>query len=103
MKYTKAPWFAIDYAGQWAIQSGPNYGDPDLLRVDEDDGVDEETAKANSLLAVNAPAILEALNDTTKVLRYIHVHKGRFNHDGLSDKFLIKLEKYESLLKELES
>ncbi len=103
MKHTKASWFAVDYAGQWAIQSGPYYGDPDLLRVDEEDGVDEETAKANSLLAVNAPAMLEALKESVNMLEHVHSKNLGVKHLGFSVKFMIKLNNWKSLLNEIES
>jgi hypothetical protein len=57
MLHTKAPWFAVEFAGFWQIQDGPYYENTNIL--DEDKSPD---AKANAKLAAMAPELLAALN-----------------------------------------
>ena len=58
MAHTKAPWYAVNFAGFWVIQNGEKYEDTRIL--DEDSCPD---AEANAKLAAAAPELLEALKD----------------------------------------
>ena len=51
-KTTPGPWFPINYAGFWMIQSGKYYGDVDVMDAEK---VGAETAEANARLAAAAP------------------------------------------------
>lgn len=57
MKYTKAPWVAVQYANFWNLQKEGFYSDTDNL-LDEDKNID---AEANAKLAAAAPELLHAL------------------------------------------
>jgi|GEM_PF-4826185 len=53
-KHTPGPWFAVEYAGYWNLQTEPFY-------TDEGDLLDEEhtaAASDNAKLAASAPALL---------------------------------------------
>ena len=101
MKHTKAPWFSVDYAGTFILQSGPHYDDQSLLDYNEfhDNPVDKETAEANSLIAVKAPEMLEALKDAEKIILQVHQYGLTC---GLNDSNIDKLENIQSILKDLE-
>lgn len=56
-KHTPGPWYAIEYAGMWDIQSVDEYSqDNNLLDMENDD-----RAEANAKLIAAAPELLEAL------------------------------------------
>ena len=56
--HTPGPWYAIEYAGMWGIQSVDEYSqDNNLLDMENDD-----RAEANAKLIAAAPDLLEALN-----------------------------------------
>jgi hypothetical protein len=58
-KYTPGPWFAVEYAGYFNIQSQDGYGEKyNLLDREED-----ENAEANAKLIAASPDLLEALQD----------------------------------------
>ena len=55
--HTPGPWYAIEYAGMWGIQSVDEYSqDNNLLDMENDD-----RAEANAKLIAAAPDLLEAL------------------------------------------
>ena len=55
--HTPGPWYAIEYAGMWGIQSVNEYSqDNNLLDMENDD-----RAEANAKLIAAAPEMLEAL------------------------------------------
>lgn len=35
-KHTQEPWYFVEYAGYFDIQSGPNYGDKAILNIEAD-------------------------------------------------------------------
>lgn len=53
----EAKYFAVEYAGFWHIQSGPYYGDTDILDAEQ---VGEDEAEKNAML------IAELLNNQNK-------------------------------------
>lgn len=55
MKHTKAPWYAIEFAGYWEIQNDEKYEDNRLL-----DEASCPNAEANAKLAA-APELLAAM------------------------------------------
>ena len=52
--HTPGPWFPINYAGFWIIQSGKYYGDKDVLDAEK---VGVEISEANARLAASAPEL----------------------------------------------
>ena len=56
--HTPGPWFAIQYANQWNIQSKDGYEGALTNVLDEDEDVN---AEANARLIAAAPELLEAL------------------------------------------
>jgi len=54
-KATPGPWFAVQYAQWFNLQTGPEYTDDDLLDADE-----SYHAKENAILAASAPDLLAA-------------------------------------------
>jgi hypothetical protein len=56
-KHTSGPWFAVNYAGFYKLQTVPGYLDSDDLLNEEE----YENAEANAALAKSAPDLLEAL------------------------------------------
>jgi hypothetical protein len=81
MEHTKAPWFYVDYAGSYTLQSGPYYSDPTILDYDGicDNHVDKETAEANARLASKSPEMLEALKEE---LNFLEIVYSRINYPG---------------------
>lgn len=57
MKHTKAPWFPVNYAGYWMLQTKDEYSSKDDL-LNEEHSPD---AEANAKLAACAPQLLKAL------------------------------------------
>lgn len=105
MRHTKAPWFAIDYAGSFDLQSGPHYGDVNLLSYNEfhDNYVDEETAKANALLASKSPEMLEALKGLYELRSLIYYPEDtRPEHANEALAVHNAMTKIESIIKDLE-
>jgi len=64
MKHTKGPWYPVQYANCWNIQSGEHYGDPNILNEDSD-----PNAEANAIVAAAAPDLLEALQQVKDYCR----------------------------------
>jgi hypothetical protein len=53
-KTTPPPWYAVEYAGDWVLQSVDMYGPDDLLSAEN---VGKELAEANAKLAASAPIL----------------------------------------------
>ena len=91
-KHTPGPWFAVDYAGSFCIQSGPTYEDKDLLSYDSFSGqkycVSIDTAEANATLAAAAPDLLEACLTA----------KAMYEAQGIKADSMIGGEQYSNLL-----
>ena len=67
MRYTKGPWYPVEYVGYWFLQKSPEYSATDSL-------LDEEKctyAETNAKVAAAAPDMLAALqnleNDDKKI------------------------------------
>lgn len=71
-KGTKGPWFPVDYAGRFIIQTEDSYSDSD--DVFESDDFSYEEVKANSKLASKAPEMLEILEDILNVIDWSTEH-----------------------------
>lgn len=61
--YTPGPWYAVDYAGFWALQTDPDYDVHDDL-LDE---ARNDLAKQNAKLAACSPELLESLQEMVEV------------------------------------
>lgn len=93
-KHTPGPWFMADFAGMIAIQDGPYYEDNDLLDYSEHEEVENpisfEVAEANGKLMVTSPDLLEALDESNKMLDSI---LGLFGENmALTTKFGLKTQ-----------
>ncbi len=66
MKHTPSPWYAVEYAGHFSIQSGEYYSDPDILRADRETGITYEQAQCNALLVIKAPIFCEYIEKKAK-------------------------------------
>lgn len=57
MKHTPGPWFALEYAGYYNLQTVDEYSDTnDLLNIEKD-----PNAEANAKLAAKAPELFQAV------------------------------------------
>lgn len=65
LKHTPAPWYYVQYAGCFDIQSGKYYGDPNLLDLDQC-----PEAEANAKLATLAPELWDALDGLIGLIKY---------------------------------
>jgi hypothetical protein len=74
---TPGPWFPINYAGFWIIQSGKYYGDVDVLDAEK---VGAETAEANAKLVASAPELRAELthlqSQQAEGMRWIPISEG---------------------------
>ena len=95
MKYTKAPWFAVEYGGHWDIQDGQYYGDNCIF----DEDVVEE-AKDNVHLAIKAPEMYEALKGIYAI-RDLLFYPTNTKQEHLGEAIAVSeaIKKIESLLK----
>lgn len=91
-KGTKGQWYSVEYAGNYILQAGENYGDDNILDAEN---VDIE-AKYNALLISKAPEMLEMLISLSKTFEDIW-----FNHDGEENVLFDKIdaEKLDTLIK----
>lgn len=60
-KHTPGPWYPVEYAGFYNIQTEPYYSETSVMDKDQD-----ENAEANAQLASCAPEMLEALEEIAK-------------------------------------
>jgi hypothetical protein len=72
-KYTPGPWFAVEYAGYFNIQSQDGYGEKyNLLDREED-----ENAEANAKLIAASPDLLEACIEALKEMEFHNWHNSK--------------------------
>lgn len=64
-KGTKKEWHAIEFAGTIILKDSEFYEGKNILDYDD---VGKEVADANARLAISAPALLKALEDTLEIL-----------------------------------
>jgi hypothetical protein len=71
-QHTPSPWFAVHYATHWDVQTGPNYGDTNVLESDPEMGTGVKTpeeAEANACLMAASPKLFAALHSSLAELR----------------------------------
>lgn len=87
--HTPGPWYAIEYAGMWGIQSVNEYSqDNNLLDMENDD-----RAEANAKLIAAAPEMLQSLQECVKYLSSLESLDGSNMPFEWDDDFIGNLKK----------
>lgn len=96
-KFTKGEWHAVDYAGSYCIQNGPDYADKDLLSYasicGEDVSTKKEEVEANVKLITAAPDLLDAL------IELIDINESTEDFDTKVSRMVLAIKNSKSAIK----